>query len=111
LSTFLWQTTEGCAERATLVQDSRIPGFYKLTREERMKKIHEVTGIPEAELKPLFDPGSVDMEILDHMIENVVGSMTLPLGIATNFRIDEKDYLIPMALEEPSVVAAASNAA
>jgi len=111
LSTFLWQTTEGRAERATLVQDSRIPGFYKLTREERMKMIHEVTGIPESELKPLFDPGSVDMEILDHMIENVVGSMTLPLGIATNFRIDEKDYLIPMALEEPSVVAAASNAA
>ncbi len=111
MSTFLWQTTEDSAERATLVQDSRIPGFYKLTREERMKKIHEVTGIPEAELKPLFEPGSVDMEILDHMIENVVGSMTLPLGIATNFRIDEKDYLIPMALEEPSVVAAASNAA
>ncbi|MHA2380019.1 MAG: hydroxymethylglutaryl-CoA reductase, degradative [Candidatus Thorarchaeota archaeon] len=98
-------------ESAALVQDSRIPGFYKLTREERMKKIREVTGIPEVELKPLFDPGSVDMEILDHMIENVVGSMTLPLGIATNFRIDEKDYLIPMALEEPSVVAAASNAA
>ncbi|MFQ5832694.1 MAG: hydroxymethylglutaryl-CoA reductase, degradative [Candidatus Thorarchaeota archaeon] len=98
-------------EGATLVEDSRIPGFYKLAREERMKKIQEVTGVPESELKPLFDPGSVDMEILDHMIENVIGSMTLPLGIATNFRINDKDYLIPMALEEPSVVAAASNAA
>lgn len=94
-----------------MVEDSRIPGFYKLAREERMKKIQEVTGVPESELKPLFDPGSVDMEILDHMIENVIGSMTLPLGIATNFRINDKDYLIPMALEEPSVVAAASNAA
>ncbi|MHA2192520.1 MAG: hydroxymethylglutaryl-CoA reductase, degradative [Candidatus Thorarchaeota archaeon] len=51
------------------------------------------------------------MEVLDHMIENVIGAMTMPLGIATNFRINEKDYLIPMALEEPSVVAAASNAA
>ncbi|MHA1925717.1 MAG: hydroxymethylglutaryl-CoA reductase, degradative, partial [Candidatus Thorarchaeota archaeon] len=94
-----------------MVEDSRIPGFYKLTREERAKKIQEITGIPEDELKPLFDPGSVDMEVLEHMIENVVGSMTMPLGIATNFRINERDYLIPMALEEPSVVAAASNAA
>ena len=94
-----------------MVEDSRIPGFYKLTREERAKRVQEITGIPKDELKPLFDPGEVDMEVLDHMIENVIGSMTMPLGIATNFRINEKDYLIPMALEEPSVVAAASNAA
>ncbi|MFW9889574.1 MAG: hydroxymethylglutaryl-CoA reductase, degradative [Candidatus Thorarchaeota archaeon] len=94
-----------------MVEDSRIPGFYKLTREERARRIQEITGIPKDELKPLFDPGEVDMEVLDHMIENVIGSMTMPLGIATNFRINEKDYLIPMALEEPSVVAAASNAA
>jgi hydroxymethylglutaryl-CoA reductase len=51
------------------------------------------------------------MEVLDHMIENVVGAMTLPLGIATNFLVNGKDYLVPMAIEEPSVVAAASNAA
>ena len=94
-----------------MVKDSQISGFYKLSREERMKKLLEVTGIPEDELKPLFDPGQVDIGILDHMIENVVGSMTLPLGIATNFRINGKDYLVPMAIEEPSVVAAASNAA
>ena len=94
-----------------MVEDSRISGFYKLTLEERMKKVEEVTKIPHEELEPLFSPGTVDMTVLDHMIENVVGSMTLPLGIATNFRINEKDYLIPMALEEPSVVAAASNAA
>ena len=94
-----------------MVKDSQISGFYKLSREERMKKLLEVTGIPEDELKPLFDPGQVDMGVLDHMIENVVGSMTLPLGIATNFRINGKDYLVPMAIEEPSVVAAASNAA
>jgi hydroxymethylglutaryl-CoA reductase len=94
-----------------MVEDSRISGFYKLTLDERMKKIEEVTKIPHEELEPLFNPGTVDMTILDPMIENVVGSMTIPLGIATNFRINEKDYLIPMALEEPSVVAAASNAA
>ena len=94
-----------------MVDDSRIPGFYKLSREERVKKLKEVTGLSDEDLGPLVDPGKVDMEVLDHMIENVVGSMTIPLGIATNFHINEKDYLIPMAIEEPSVVAAASNLA
>ena len=94
-----------------MVDDSRIPGFYKLSREERVKKLKEVTGLGDEDLGPLVDPGKVDMEILDHMIENVVGSMTIPLGIATNFQINEKNYLIPMAIEEPSVVAAASNSA
>jgi hydroxymethylglutaryl-CoA reductase len=96
---------------AVLVEDSRISGFYKLSREERVKKLAEVTGIPVDELGVLADPGQVDMEILDHMVENVVGAMTLPLGIATNFRINGRDYLVPMATEEPSVIAAASNAA
>ena len=94
-----------------MVDDSRISGFYKLAREDRVKKLKEITGLGDEELGPLVDPGKVDMGVLDHMIENVVGTMTLPLGIATNFLINGKDYLIPMALEEPSVVAAASNAA
>ncbi|MBN2228198.1 MAG: hydroxymethylglutaryl-CoA reductase, degradative [Candidatus Thorarchaeota archaeon] len=94
-----------------MVEDSKVSGFYKLTREERVKKLKEVTGLGDEDLEPLVNPGKVDLEVLDHMIENVVGAMTLPLGIATNFKINEKDYLIPMAIEEPSVVAAASNAA
>ncbi len=94
-----------------MVEDSRISGFYKLTREQRIAKLKELTQLSDEELEPLVEPGKVDLEILDHMIENVVGSMTLPLGIATNFRVNGKDYLIPMAIEEPSVVAAASNAA
>jgi hydroxymethylglutaryl-CoA reductase len=94
-----------------LVKESKISGFYKLELYERVKKLAEVTGLSEEELKPLSDPGTVDLSILDHMIENVVGSMTIPLGIATNFQVNGKDYLIPMAIEEPSVVAAASNAA
>jgi hydroxymethylglutaryl-CoA reductase len=94
-----------------MVDDSRISGFYKLSREERVRKLKEVTGLGDEDLGPLVNPGEVDMGILDHMIENVVGSMTLPLGIATNFLINGKDYLVPMAIEEPSVVAAASNAA
>jgi hydroxymethylglutaryl-CoA reductase len=94
-----------------MVDDSRISGFYKLSRSDRVKKLKEITGLGDEDLGPLIEPGKVDLSILDHMIENVVGSMTLPLGIATNFLINGKDYLIPMALEEPSVVAAASNAA
>lgn len=94
-----------------MVKDSRISGFYKLSREERVRKLMEVTGLDEETLGPLIEPGKVDLEVLDHMIENVVGSMTLPLGIATNFLVNGKDYLVPMAIEEPSVVAAASNAA
>ncbi len=94
-----------------MVKDSRVSGFYKLSREDRVKKLKEITGLGEDDLGPLVNPGQVDMGVLDHMIENVVGAMTLPLGIATNFLIDGKDYLIPMAIEESSVVAAASNAA
>jgi hydroxymethylglutaryl-CoA reductase len=94
-----------------MVDDSKLTGFYKLSREERVKKLMEVTGLGDEDLGSLIDPGKVDLEILDHMIENVVGAMTLPLGIATNFSVNGEDYLIPMALEEPSVVAAASNAA
>ena len=94
-----------------MVDDSKVSGFYKLSREERVKKLKEVTGLGDDDLGPLIDPGKVDMEVLDHMIENVVGAMTLPLGIATNFKVNGQDYLIPMAIEEPSVVAAASNAA
>jgi len=94
-----------------VVDDSKVSGFYKLSREERVKKLMEVTGLGEEDLGPLVDPGKVDLEVLDHMIENVVGAMTLPLGIATNFKVNGQDYLIPMAIEEPSVVAAASNAA
>lgn len=94
-----------------MVDDSRITGFYKLSIKDRIKKLKEATGLGDEDLGPLVNPGEVDMGVLDHMIENVVGSMTLPLGIATNFLINGKEYLIPMAIEEPSVVAAASNAA
>ncbi|TFG99650.1 MAG: hydroxymethylglutaryl-CoA reductase, degradative [Candidatus Thorarchaeota archaeon] len=94
-----------------MVDDSKVSGFYKLSRKDRVKKLMEVTGLGEEDLGPLVDPGKVDLEVLDHMIENVVGAMTLPLGIATNFKVNGQDYLVPMAIEEPSVVAAASNAA
>ncbi len=94
-----------------MVDDSRLSGFYNLPREERINKLMKLTGLDGEALGPLIDPGQVEMGILDHMIENVIGSMILPLGIATNFKINGSDYLVPMAIEEPSVVAAASYAA
>ncbi len=90
--------------------NSRIPGFYKLSIEERLKKVSEFSKLSEDDVKILLDRG-LPLEVADRMIENVVGTFELPLGIATNFLIDGRDYLIPMAIEEPSVVAAASNAA
>jgi len=93
------------------MKSSRIPGFYKLPVEERLKKVAEFANLTEEETDLLKKEGNLDLEIADRMIENVIGTMAYPFGIATNFLINEKDYLIPMVIEEPSVVAAASNAA
>lgn len=90
---------------------SEIPGFYKLTMAERLELIKKRANLTEEEAKTLADTGGLPREVADRMIENVVGGITIPLGIATNFRINGKDYVVPMAIEEPSVVAAASNAA
>jgi len=91
--------------------NSDIQGFYKLTPEERMVKVKELTGITEEESKAILDSGELSLELADHMIENVIGTFTLPMGIAVNFTINGKDVLIPMVTEEASVVAAASNSA
>ena len=94
------------------MQDSsEQPGFYKLSMEERLKLVQRLTGLSDEEARTLSNTGGLPAEVADRMIENVVGGITIPLGIATNFLINDKDYLVPMALEEPSVVAAASNAA
>jgi hydroxymethylglutaryl-CoA reductase len=90
---------------------SEIPGFRKLSPEEKLSKVREFAGLSEEEAGILSRTGSLDMKLADMMIENVVGTHELPFGIATNFRINRKEYLIPMVIEEPSVVAAASNAA
>lgn len=90
---------------------SEIPGFYRRTVAERRKFVQEWGGLTDDEARAFEFPPGVNPATLDRMIENVIGVMPLPLGIATNFRINGKDYLVPMAIEEPSVVAAASNAA
>ncbi len=76
-----------------------------------MQILKKITGLTDEEAKTLASTGGLPSDVADRMIENVVGGVTIPLGIATNFKINGKDYLVPMALEEPSVVAAASNAA
>lgn len=91
--------------------NSRIPGFKDSSVEQRRSVVSERTGVAVAELDVLEPAHGLDTEQADHMIENVIGVLGIPVGIATNFRINGRDYLVPMATEEPSVVAAASNAA
>ncbi len=90
---------------------SEIAGFYKLPIRERLELVRKLTGISEEEARTIANTGGLPGDVADRMIENVVGGITFPMGIAVNFMINGKEYLVPMALEEPSVVAAASNSA
>jgi hydroxymethylglutaryl-CoA reductase len=92
-------------------KSSRVEGFYKLPLEERREVLKRLASLTDEEINTLANTGGLPADVADHMIENVVGGYTYPLGIAMNFRVNGKDYLVPFALEEPSVVAAASNAA
>lgn len=89
---------------------SNLKGFYKLSAKERADKIKELCGLEQSEIN-LLSKGGIGVEEASNMVENVIGSFNLPMGIATNFRINGRDYLIPMCTEEPSVIAAASNSA
>ena len=91
--------------------NSDISGFYKLSIDERQKFLDENLDFNPEELKVLQNFGYLTHKAADSFIENVVGSYQLPMGIATHFKINDKDYIIPMVTEEPSVIAAASNAA
>ncbi len=89
---------------------SNISSFYKLPLEERLDKLRDFSGLSDEEIELVKD-GKLSLSTAQRMIENVVGVLPIPLGIAVNFLINGRDYLIPMAIEEPSVVAAASHAA
>ena len=93
------------------MKTSSYSGFFKLSAEERMKEVAEFCNLTQEEQEILKDADSLDMDKADHMIENVIGRFTLPMGVGINFVINGKDYVIPMVTEEPSVVAACSNAA
>jgi hydroxymethylglutaryl-CoA reductase len=94
-----------------LSRTSEISGFYRLSPKERAQIVKEFADLTDEEVKLLQSTGSLKLELADRMIENVVGAIPIPLGIGVNFLINGKDYLIPMAIDEPSVVAAASYAA
>jgi len=92
--------------------DSSIPKFFEKSHEEKLNIISNFSDLTEDELNHLKNAtGGIDFEHANKMIENAIGTFSLPLGIATNFMINNKDYLVPMVIEEPSVVAAASKAA
>ena len=93
------------------MKTSRLPGFYKLPIIERVKVVKDFANLTEEEVSLLLNTGSLPLSLADKMIENVIGVFHLPFAVATNFLINGKDYLVPMVIEEPSVVAAASNAA
>ena len=78
---------------------------------ERLDLVKKLTGLTDEEAKVISSTGGLPADVADRMIENVIGGITVPMGVAVNYRINGKDYLVPMALEEPSVLAAASNAA
>ncbi len=92
--------------------DSSIPKFFEKNRKERLRIVGEFSGLSKEELDIIENSsGGISFDDADKMVENAIGTFSLPLGIATNFRINDKDYLVPMVIEEPSVIAAASNAA
>src|SRR5690625_2237920 len=87
---------------------SRIPGFYKMTVDERRQLIAKMHRLTEEEKEALFHSSSLTVETADKMIENTIGTFSLPLGLGLNFLINGRDYVVPMAIEEASVVASAS---
>ncbi|HVM46232.1 MAG TPA: hydroxymethylglutaryl-CoA reductase, degradative, partial [Candidatus Thermoplasmatota archaeon] len=89
--------------------NSRLPGFHQLSPGERRALLARETGLSVEELAAFERP--LAPEVRDQLVENVVGGITLPVGIATNFRVNGRDVLVPMAVEETSVIAAASHGA
>ena len=92
--------------------DSSISKFFEKSRKDRLKIIGNFANLSEDELITLENMnGGISFDKADKMIENAIGTFSLPLGIATNFKINNKDYVVPMVIEEPSVIAAASKGA
>jgi hydroxymethylglutaryl-CoA reductase len=92
--------------------DSSISKFFEKSREERLKIIRNFANLSKDELDILENAdGGISFDQADKMIENAIGTFSLPLGVATNFKINGKDYVVPMVIEEPSVIAAASKGA
>ncbi|MEB3196799.1 MAG: hydroxymethylglutaryl-CoA reductase, degradative [Candidatus Sericytochromatia bacterium] len=93
------------------MKTSRLPGFYKLSIDARIAKLAETYALSVDEVEALASQGALELAQADKMVENAVGIYSLPIGLGLNFQINGKDYLVPMAIEEPSVVASASHIA
>lgn len=91
-----------------MTMDSRLPNFRALTPVQRLQEVGRAAGLPPEEMALLAKPGALALALADGMIENVIGTFELPMGVAANFVINGRDVLVPMVVEEPSVVAAAS---
>ena len=86
-------------------------GFSKLSRDERFKRLQDIGALSKDEVAFLKQGGLKDTQLAEKFVENVIGYFQIPLGVATNFRVDGRDYVIPMAVEETSIIAAASKTA
>ena len=89
---------------------SRVPGFYRLSVAERRRELIAREALSEDDVR-ILDGGGLDAETADRVVENVIGIYGLAFGLGLNFRVNDRDFLVPMVVEEPSVIAAASNAA
>jgi hydroxymethylglutaryl-CoA reductase len=94
-----------------MARTSRFPGFYKVTLSERRALVSDATGADPDDIERALDAGGLDADTADKFVENVLGTYALPYGVTLNVRVNGHDYVVPMVIEEPSVVAAASNAA
>src|SRR3972149_633870 len=92
-------------------RSSEVSNFYRLSPAERLEFVKTFSGLSDEESTLIQSMSGLKLESANRMIENVIGSIPIPVGVAVNFLINGKDYIVPMAIEEPSVVAAASNAA
>lgn len=93
------------------MKKSNYSGFYKLSVEERLDEVVKFANLDKGDIENIKNTDTLDISKADNMVENVIGRFTLPMGVALNFKINDKDYIIPMVSEEASVIAAASNAA
>jgi hydroxymethylglutaryl-CoA reductase len=94
-----------------MARTSRFPGFHKVTVQERRSLVSDATGSHPDSIEQALAGGGLDADTADKFVENVLGTYALPYGVALNVRVNGKDHVVPMVVEEPSVVAAASNAA
>lgn len=90
------------------MKTSRIPGFYNMSVDERRQLVAKMHNLTDEEKKYLYTSNALSIEKADKMVENAIGTFSLPLGLGLNFLINDKEYIVPMAIEEPSVIASAS---